>query len=110
MDAGDREGRTGSGASARRPDVRPAPPDDIPLAGADDRQRGLAYQLAAEAAGIGTWERDLASDSVSICPVMARMLDLPGHYARPRASEWRDLIHADDLDAVSYTHLTLPTN
>ncbi|MFL6718713.1 MAG: EAL domain-containing protein [Burkholderiaceae bacterium] len=60
----------------------------------------VTYQLAIEAAGVGAWERVLATDVVAICPVMAQLLDLPPHATSLRAEEWRTIILPEDLPIV----------
>ena len=60
----------------------------------------VTYQLAIEAAGVGAWDRVLATDVVAICPVMAQLLDLPPHATSLRAEEWRTIILPEDLPIV----------
>jgi len=60
----------------------------------------LTYRLAVEAAGIGAWDRVLASDTVTMCPMMARLLDLPARPTTLSADEWRKIILPEDLPAV----------
>jgi len=60
----------------------------------------ITYQLAIEAAGVGAWDRVLATDVVTICPMMARLLDLPPHAASLHADEWRKMILPEDLPFV----------
>ena len=60
----------------------------------------LTYQLATEAAGIGTWEQDMPSGQMTICPVMAQMLSLPARYTTFSAQEWQELIVPEDRPIV----------
>lgn len=60
----------------------------------------VTYQLAIEAAGVGAWDRVLATDVVAICPIMAQLLDLPPHATSLRAEEWRTIILPEDLPMV----------
>ena len=60
----------------------------------------LTYQLATEAAGIGTWEQDLSSGSMTICAVMAKMLSLPAQAITFSAKEWHDMIVPEDMPVV----------
>ncbi len=69
----------------------------------------LTYQLATEAAGIGTWEQDLSSGSMHICPVMAKMLSLPAQARSFSAQEWHDMILPEDLPIVDEA-ITLYSN
>jgi diguanylate cyclase (GGDEF)-like protein/PAS domain S-box-containing protein len=91
------------------PCFKEAPPgstDSSPVAnakpGADPgwKPDPVTYQLAVEAAGVGAWDRVLATDAVRICPMMAQLLDLPPHATSLPADEWRTLIHAQDLPMV----------
>jgi diguanylate cyclase (GGDEF)-like protein/PAS domain S-box-containing protein len=75
------------------------PPSPGTRAGAwEDKE--LAYQLATEAAGIGTWEQDLSSGSMTICPVMAQMLSLPAQPTTFSSREWHDMIVSEDIPVV----------
>ncbi|NEX63950.1 bifunctional diguanylate cyclase/phosphodiesterase [Noviherbaspirillum galbum] len=63
-------------------------------------QGSLFYQLAAEAARIGTWQRNLSDDTVTICPVMATMLQMePAYHVFTRA-EWQGFYRPEELDIV----------
>jgi diguanylate cyclase (GGDEF)-like protein/PAS domain S-box-containing protein len=63
----------------------------------------LTYQLATEAAGIGTWEQDLSSGSMTICAIMAQMLSLPAQQTTLSSKEWRDMIVPEDLPVIDDT-------
>jgi diguanylate cyclase (GGDEF)-like protein/PAS domain S-box-containing protein len=70
------------------------------LMSVDIQHRELIYQLAAEAARIGTWDRDMQSDVVAICPVMAEILDMPKQYHQLSAEKWRSFYDDADLTKV----------
>ncbi|TFW10341.1 EAL domain-containing protein [Oxalobacteraceae bacterium OM1] len=61
------------------------------------RTHELVYTAAARAARFGSWRRDLHHNTVLICAVMARILELPGEPTTLDEAQWRDLILADDL-------------
>jgi diguanylate cyclase (GGDEF)-like protein/PAS domain S-box-containing protein len=63
----------------------------------DPWRQEVIYQLAAEAARIGTWDRDMATDTVTICPVMAEMLRMPAQYHVLSAEEWRHFYDEQEL-------------
>lgn len=65
-----------------------------------DANAALIYRLAAESAGIGTWNMDLATQTVVLCRTMSTMLGLPPRRHRRAASEWARLIDPDDLPIV----------
>jgi diguanylate cyclase (GGDEF)-like protein/PAS domain S-box-containing protein len=66
----------------------------------DDNKQDLVYRMAAEGAGIGTWNMDPATQTIVLCRIMSRMLGLPPkRHLRP-ASEWEQNIYPDDLPAV----------
>ena len=71
--------------------------------------KDLTYQLATEAAGIGTWEQDFSSGSMSICPVMAQMLSLPAQSITFTMEEWHNMVVPEDQPMVDEA-LALYTN
>jgi diguanylate cyclase (GGDEF)-like protein/PAS domain S-box-containing protein len=66
----------------------------------DAMVREPSYQFAADAARIGSWSRDFQSDAISICPIMASLLELPSGHALLSDRQWRNMIHDDDLASV----------
>ena len=94
---------TRGGVSSCFNDVRPGSTDNSPVEHAKPGKDlvwepdAVTYQLAIEAAGVGAWDRVLATDVVAICPVMAQLLDLPPHATSLRAEEWRTIILPEDL-------------
>jgi diguanylate cyclase (GGDEF)-like protein/PAS domain S-box-containing protein len=57
----------------------------------------VLHQHAAEAAGIGVWESDPVTKSVTVCPVLAQMLELPAEYQTLTEEDWRHILTADDI-------------
>lgn len=55
-------------------------------------------QLAVEAAALGMWDWDPATDEVQWNAQWALMLGLSPDTVRPHVSTWRDLVHPDDLE------------
>ena len=69
-------------------------------------QRSLSrWSLAAESAGIGVWELDLASGKLAWDNWMFRLYDVDPASFEGTFASWQQSVHADDLEAVSYTHL-----
>lgn len=60
----------------------------------------LIYRLAAEAAKIGVWERDLATDTVTYCPLVARVLGLDPQSSVAQLQDLEQLVFPDDLDGL----------
>ena len=57
----------------------------------------LRYQLATEAAQIGTWEQDIAGGITYISPITAQVLGLPSDKTFLRREEWQAMILPEDL-------------
>lgn len=57
----------------------------------------LRYQLATEAAQIGTWEEDIAGGITYISPITAQVLGLPSDKTFLRREEWQAMILPEDL-------------
>jgi diguanylate cyclase (GGDEF)-like protein/PAS domain S-box-containing protein len=57
----------------------------------------IRYHLAIEAARIGTWEQDVATDITYISPVTAEVLGLPSDKNFLRRDEWQAMIVPEDL-------------
>lgn len=66
----------------------------------DDPKEFLFYRMAVETAGIGTWSMDPATQTVTICRIMSRILGLPAKRHQRLASEWENDIYPDDLPAL----------
>lgn len=60
----------------------------------------LVYRLAAEGAGIGTWNMDPVTGTIVLCQTMSEMLGLPAKRHVRLASEWQQDVYPDDLPAV----------
>ncbi len=56
----------------------------------------LTRQLAAESAGIGTWDRDMVNDTCTICAVTASILGLPADCTSLPVQTWKNLILPED--------------
>jgi diguanylate cyclase (GGDEF)-like protein/PAS domain S-box-containing protein len=101
-----RPSSTRAGVSSCFDDVPPGSTDSSPIEHAKPGKDlvwepdSVTYQLAIEAAGVGAWDRLLATDVVVICPMMAHLLDLPPHAASLQADEWRTIILPEDLPMV----------
>lgn len=57
----------------------------------------IRYQLATEAASVGTWEQELATGVTHISPYTAQVLGLPPGKTLLQRDEWRTLIVPEDL-------------
>jgi len=66
----------------------------------DDIKEGQIYRMAAEGAGIGTWNMNPATQTVALCRIMAGMLGLPPKRHILPTSKWEGLVHPDDLPVV----------
>ena len=61
------------------------------------RRSQYRVELATAAGGIGIWERDLASNTLSWDPLMHRLYGVPRGSERALVDLWRDCVHPDDL-------------
>ena len=59
------------------------------------------FALASDSAGIGVWERDLASGSLLWDERTYRLFGLDGEAGGDPANVWAERVHADDLDRVT---------
>ena len=59
------------------------------------------FSLAADAAGIGVWERDLMSDSLHWDAHTRRLFGATGEAEAAPAAAWARGVHPDDLDRVT---------
>lgn len=57
----------------------------------------IRYQLATEAARIGTWEQDIVSGITYISTVTAQVLGLPADKTFLRREEWQAMIASEDV-------------
>jgi diguanylate cyclase (GGDEF)-like protein/PAS domain S-box-containing protein len=64
------------------------------------RATEISYQLATEAANIGTWELDFSDGVVTVSPISATMLGLPPDKKTLLSNEWRGMIFSEDLAVV----------
>jgi diguanylate cyclase (GGDEF)-like protein/PAS domain S-box-containing protein len=62
--------------------------------------RDLAYRLAAEAAGIGTWNMEVESRIVTLCPIFCRLAGFDEEYKRLSHEAWIALIAPEDVPGV----------
>ncbi len=76
----------------------------------NDHNGTVDYRLSASAAQIGTWKRDIDSDSILISPVMAALLELPADYGSLTISDWEGMIFTEDLVAIRQLFSDLPKN
>jgi diguanylate cyclase (GGDEF)-like protein/PAS domain S-box-containing protein len=60
----------------------------------------LTLQLAKEAAGIGTWERDMTTDACKFGPIAASIMGLPPERKMLLAHEWKAMIEPEDFSRV----------
>lgn len=84
----------------------------LPLvpSGVNAHRREIIYQLAAEAARIGTWDRDMRDDVVAICPVMAEIMRMPAEYRELPAEDWRQMYDDVEMEKIERAlHLAAAT-
>jgi PAS domain S-box-containing protein len=64
------------------------------------RQNERRYRLATDAAHVGVWEWNPATDEIYVDRQLKRMLGYEDHELGNKADGWRDLVHPDDREAV----------
>ena len=68
----------------------------------DSHEKGLLIpHFAVEAARIGTWQRDLATDEIVISSMLARIVGLPEKQTRLGSEEWRSFIFPQDAPILT---------
>jgi PAS domain-containing protein len=64
------------------------------------RATEISYQLATEAANIGTWELDFSDGVATVSPISAKMLGMPPDKKMLSSNEWRSMIFHEDYASV----------
>jgi PAS domain S-box-containing protein len=59
------------------------------------------YRRAAQAAGVGIWDLNLATGEIYVDPMLKQLLGYEDHEIRNHIDEWGRLVHPDDNAAVS---------
>src|SRR5579863_238395 len=64
------------------------------------RENAERIAMAEKAAAFGIWQTDIPTETLAISEGFAALVGLQGRPLRMPLSEWRDMIHADDREAL----------